>query len=150
MEQLATEICRQLREARRSKGLTQAELAQRVACQQSAISMMESGRTTALARETLVRIAAELGDDAANHGGDAKRAHRAGSWAWEKGAAADWVAKLKNAVSRFSVPARLRSSAGVPCARTRPSLMKSSSSQRSASSMTWLETRSVAPSAASL
>jgi DNA-binding XRE family transcriptional regulator len=61
MEPLATEICRQLREARRSKGLTQAVLAQRVACQQSAVSMMESGRTTALARETLVRIAAELG-----------------------------------------------------------------------------------------
>jgi HTH-type transcriptional regulator / antitoxin HipB len=61
MDQLAIEICHQLREARRAKGLTQAELAQRVDCQQSAISMMESGRTTALARETLERIAVALG-----------------------------------------------------------------------------------------
>ena len=61
MDQPATELCLQLRAARREKGLTQAQLAQRVGCQQSAISMMESGRMTALARETLVRIAAELG-----------------------------------------------------------------------------------------
>ncbi len=58
---LSTEICLQLRDARRAKGLTQAQLAQRVGCQQSAVSMMEAGRTTALARETLVQIAAELG-----------------------------------------------------------------------------------------
>ena len=61
MDPLSTEICQQLRDARRAKGLTQAELAQRVGCQQSAVSMMEAGRTTALARETLMRIAAELG-----------------------------------------------------------------------------------------
>jgi len=61
MDQLSTEICRQLREARRAKGLTQADLAQRVGCQQSAVSMMEAGRATALAHETLTRIAAELG-----------------------------------------------------------------------------------------
>jgi len=61
MDQAPTDIGRQLREARRAKGLTQAELAQRVECQQSAVSMMESGRMTALAHETLVRIAAELG-----------------------------------------------------------------------------------------
>ncbi len=54
-------VCRQLREARRAKGVTQAELAQRVGCQQSAISMMEAGRVTALAPETRARIAAELG-----------------------------------------------------------------------------------------
>ena len=61
MDPISTELCHQLREARRARGLTQAQLAQRVDCQQSAVSMMESGRTTALARETLVRIAAELG-----------------------------------------------------------------------------------------
>ena len=61
MDQPSTENCLQLRAARRAKGLTQAELAQRVGCQQSAVSMMESGRTTALARETLVQIAAVLG-----------------------------------------------------------------------------------------
>lgn len=41
--------------------MTQAELARQVGCQQSAVSMMESGRLTALARETLERIAGELG-----------------------------------------------------------------------------------------
>jgi len=41
--------------------MTQAELARQVGCQQSAVSMMESGRVTALARETLERIARELG-----------------------------------------------------------------------------------------
>ena len=61
MDQISTELCQRLREARREKGLTQAQLAQRVGCQQSAVSMMEAGRSTALARETLVRIAAELG-----------------------------------------------------------------------------------------
>ncbi|MEI6211316.1 MAG: helix-turn-helix transcriptional regulator [bacterium] len=61
MDHLSIELCRQLREARRVRGLTQAQLAQRVGCQQSAVSMMEAGRTTALARETLVQIAAELG-----------------------------------------------------------------------------------------
>ncbi len=54
-------LCRQLREARRAKGLTQADLAQRVGCQQSSVSMMEAGRVTALAPETRARIAAELG-----------------------------------------------------------------------------------------
>jgi DNA-binding XRE family transcriptional regulator len=53
--------CEQLRAARRAKGLTQAQLAQRVGCQQSAVSMMEAGRVTALAPETRERIAAELG-----------------------------------------------------------------------------------------
>ncbi len=61
MSGFTTESCRQLRLARREKGLTQAELAQRVGCQQSAISMMESGRMSALARETLEKIASELG-----------------------------------------------------------------------------------------
>lgn len=61
MQQISPSICHQLRAARRAKGLTQVELAQRVGCQQSAVSMMESGRATALARETLVRIAGELG-----------------------------------------------------------------------------------------
>ena len=51
---------RQLRDARRKLGLTQAELARRVACAQSAVCMMENGRADALSRETLAKIAAEL------------------------------------------------------------------------------------------
>lgn len=61
MDHPATDICLKLRSARRARGLTQAQLAQQVGCQQSAVSMMEAGRTTALARETLERIAAQLG-----------------------------------------------------------------------------------------
>ena len=61
MDLLSIEICLQLREARRAKGLTQADLARRVGCQQSAVSMMEAGRSDALAQETLTRIASELG-----------------------------------------------------------------------------------------
>ena len=56
--------------------------------------------------------------------------------------------KRRNASSRLSVPARRRSSPPVPWAKTLPDLMNSSSSQRSASSITWLVTSSVAPSAA--
>lgn len=61
MSEPDTEIYRQFRLARREKGLTQAELAQRVGCRQSAISMMEAGRVTALARETREKIASVLG-----------------------------------------------------------------------------------------
>lgn len=51
----------QLRNARRSRGISQVELAQQVECKQSAISMMEGGRMSALARPTLEKIAAILG-----------------------------------------------------------------------------------------
>lgn len=50
-----------LRDARRSKGLTQMDLASQVDCTQSAISMMERGQTSAVARPTLEKIATLLG-----------------------------------------------------------------------------------------
>ena len=56
-----TPLHRLLREARKAHGLTQAELARRVDCVQSAVSMMEKGKPDALSRETLEKIAAELG-----------------------------------------------------------------------------------------
>ena len=46
------------------------------------------------------------------------------------------------------MPARARSSAGVPSARIRPSRIRRRRSQRSASSITWVETRSVEPASA--
>lgn len=52
---------RLLRDARRKLGLTQAELARRVSCAQSAVCMMENGRADALSRETLAKIGAVLG-----------------------------------------------------------------------------------------
>lgn len=51
----------QLRASRRRAGWTQAALATRAGCMQSAISMMESGRMDALARPTLEKIAELLG-----------------------------------------------------------------------------------------
>ena len=56
---------------------------------------------------------------------------------------------LRNADSMSSVPARCLIAAGVSWARIAPSRISSSWSQRSASSMTWLETRTAAPSSAS-
>lgn len=50
-----------LRRARIAAGLTQSALAERAGCRQSAVSMMEAGRTTALSQETLRKIAGELG-----------------------------------------------------------------------------------------
>jgi len=52
---------RQLRDARRRAGLTQAALAAQAGCMQSAVSMMEGGRMAALARPTLEKIAEILG-----------------------------------------------------------------------------------------
>jgi transcriptional regulator with XRE-family HTH domain len=61
MSGLTYEQCRQLRDARRAKGLTQSALARELACQQSAISMLEGGRSEALSQETIARLAALLG-----------------------------------------------------------------------------------------
>lgn len=52
-----------LRQARRAKGLTQSELAARVKCKQSAISMFEAGRTSVLSTETVSQIAKALDID---------------------------------------------------------------------------------------
>lgn len=51
---------KEVRAVRRSKGLTQAELAKTVNCKQSAISMYEAGNLDALAYKTLSLIAKEL------------------------------------------------------------------------------------------
>ena len=50
----------EVRIARRSKSLTQAELARIVKCKQSAISMYEAGHQDALAYQTIKMIAVEL------------------------------------------------------------------------------------------
>src|SRR5690554_2454722 len=48
---------RRLRDARRAKSLTQSQLAAQVGCQQSALSMLESGKMDALASSTISKIA---------------------------------------------------------------------------------------------
>ena len=57
--------------------------------------------------------------------------------------------RRRKACSMSAAPVRSRISSGVPSAIIRPSRMSSSRSQRSASSMTWLETSTAAPPAAS-
>ncbi len=57
MANLSIDCCRRLAEARRAKGITQSALAARVGCTQSAISMLEAGQTSKIARENVQRIA---------------------------------------------------------------------------------------------
>ncbi len=52
---------RQIQEARKMKHMSQSELARRIGCKQSALSMYESGRTTALSAEAVGKICQELG-----------------------------------------------------------------------------------------
>ena len=54
-------IDKQLRKARIAAGLTQAALAAKVGCTQSAVSMMEAGRGEAMSRESLEKLATILG-----------------------------------------------------------------------------------------
>lgn len=56
-----TPVHHRLRDARRARGLSQAALADAVTCQQSAISMMETGRRDALSRDKLLAVAELLG-----------------------------------------------------------------------------------------
>jgi len=62
-----TVLYRKLRDARRQQGVTQSQLAQVVGCKQSAISMMERGRPTAIKWESIKRIAEFLDVDLAGH-----------------------------------------------------------------------------------
>ena len=50
-----------LKRGRLAAGLTQSELAEKVGCKQSALSMLERGRLTAVSKETLAKIAEETG-----------------------------------------------------------------------------------------
>ena len=52
-----------LSQARKERGLTQSELASKVGCKQSAISMMERGSEAALSLSTIEVISKELGVD---------------------------------------------------------------------------------------
>jgi transcriptional regulator with XRE-family HTH domain len=61
MTSKTSDLFRQLRDARRTKGLTQSALAAEAGCKQSAVSMLELGKTDAVNTETLARIAGILG-----------------------------------------------------------------------------------------
>ena len=59
-EEGQSDLHRRLRKARIAAGMTQAALAARVGCTQSAVSMMESGRREAISRESLEKLAGIL------------------------------------------------------------------------------------------
>jgi transcriptional regulator with XRE-family HTH domain len=61
MTTLPLEICKQIAQTRREKGLTQSALAQEVGCKQSAISMLEAGQPSKLSKENIEKIASALG-----------------------------------------------------------------------------------------
>src|SRR5256885_4977623 len=82
-------------------------------------------------------VVAELQCDPPRHRADPPQAH------------AGAPASVRKALSRSAAPERATRSAAVPSARSRPERMSPSRSQREASSITWLETRSVTPVAAS-
>src|SRR6185437_8193936 len=70
---------------------------------------------------------------------------------WGGGSAPAAPTRRTNASSSDSVPARPRSSAGVPCPTTRPWAMTTTSSHKAEiSCMTWLEKRMQCPSSRSL
>jgi transcriptional regulator with XRE-family HTH domain len=61
MTTLPHEICKQIAQTRREKGLTQTALAVQVGCKQSAISMLEAGQPSKLSKENIEKIASALG-----------------------------------------------------------------------------------------
>lgn len=61
MTTLPYDICKQIAQTRREKGLTQSTLALEVGCKQSAISMLEAGQPSKLSKENIEKIASALG-----------------------------------------------------------------------------------------
>lgn len=63
MTNLSSEICRNMRDARRKMGLSQGVVAAEVGCKQSALSMFENGDGTKLNDEVIERLAKKFGVD---------------------------------------------------------------------------------------
>ena len=63
MTKLNPIVCLKIREARRSRGLSQSELAAEVGCKQSALSMFEQGDGTKLNDAVVERLAKKFGVD---------------------------------------------------------------------------------------
>ena len=57
MQNIPREICERFKEARRSLGITQSQLAAKVGCKQAAISMFEKGKPTKLSNEYVQKMA---------------------------------------------------------------------------------------------
>lgn len=61
MINLDPQICRQIKEARRTAGLSQSALAREVGCKQSALSMFEQGDGTKLNDEAIGKLCTKFG-----------------------------------------------------------------------------------------
>ncbi len=61
MTNLSPEICRKLKEARKSAGLSQSILAREVGCKQSALSMFEQGDGTKLNDDAIEKLCKKFG-----------------------------------------------------------------------------------------
>ena len=61
MSKVSKELCLRFAEARRAKGLRQTELAARIGCTQSALSMFEGGQPTKISKETVKKLSEFLG-----------------------------------------------------------------------------------------
>ena len=61
MTNLDPEICRKLKDARRSRGISQSALAIEVGCKQSALSMFEQGDGRKLNDDVIVKLADKFG-----------------------------------------------------------------------------------------
>lgn len=61
MSNVSKEFCLRFAEARRSKGIRQTDLAARVGCTQSALSMFEGGQPTKISEETVRKLSEVLG-----------------------------------------------------------------------------------------
>jgi len=61
MSNVSKDLCLRFAEARRAKGLRQTELAARVGCTQSALSMFEGGSPTKISEETVKKLSEVLG-----------------------------------------------------------------------------------------
>lgn len=61
MKNISPEICRQIGQARRDKGISQSALAAELGCKQPALSMFEAGDGTKLSDETVKKLADRFG-----------------------------------------------------------------------------------------
>ena len=65
MQNIPKAVCQRFKDARRVLGLTQSALAKEIGCQQAALSMFESGKSTKLSDDYVTKLAARLNLDLA-------------------------------------------------------------------------------------
>ena len=80
MSKVSKDLCLRFAEARRAKGFRQTELAARIGCTQSALSMFEGGNPTKLSEETVKKLSevleVSLNEESSAANGEPARAWR--------------------------------------------------------------------------